>query len=557
MLQDNRRHTPPDVSDEDDTIDLLAVAGALWRGKLTLLFAALLAGIIGVYYAFLMAVPTYEASTSLALELETSPLSADIGQLFAGASTESEALNTELEVIKSRGILRQLVDRLELTSDPEFNAALHPESVFSIGDLVEGLVVLVLGPTEPDPNAEITEYNRTLAAVREAISARIQLKTYVFNIAVTTESSAKSQLMANTLAEIYIADQIDQEFSATENAITWLSERVAELEVDLRERENALKSVRAEINLVSLEGLEALNRQLINARDRASSAAASIAVAEARLSRVAALRQAADYAELARVLDDPTLSRLVSSDAEADQIDARAETLETQVQTRFDRDRQQAEALQAAVVRLEQDVAVQSDDLVQLQQIEREVMATRTLYETFLTRLKEATVQRGLASSDSRVLSEAIPGEYISPRKGRIIALALLLGLMTGAGIVLAQQFLHKGYRTAEELEIDAKRPIFGQIPRMPIKARDQLLTYLTDKPTSAAAEAIRNLRTSILLSSPDAPPQIIMSTSSLPGEGKTTQAISLAHNLSGLGKKVLLVEGDIRRQTLAGVFPA
>ena len=361
--------------------------------------------------------------------------------------------------------------------------------------------------------------------------------------------------MANTLAEIYIADQIDQEFSATENAITWLSERVAELEVDLRERENALKSVRAEINLVSLEGLEALNRQLINARDRASSAAASVAVAEARLSRVAELRQAGNYAELARTLDDPTLSRLVSSDAGADQIDARAETLETQIQTRFDRDRQQAEALQAAVVRLEQDVAVQSDDLVQLQQTEREVMATRTLYETFLTRLKEATVQRGLASSDSRVLSEAIPGIYVSPRKGIILALALLLGLMIGAGIVLARQFLHKGYRTAEELEIDAKRPIFGQIPRMPIKSRDQLLTYLTDKPTSAAAEAIRNLRTSILLSSPDAPPQIIMSTSSLPGEGKTTQAISLAHNLSGLGKKVLLVEGDIRRQTLQEYF--
>ena len=191
MLQDNRRHTAPDVSDEDDTIDLLAVAGALWRGKLTLLFAALLAGIIGVYYAFMVAVPTYEASTSLALELETSPLSADIGQLFAGASTESEALNTELEVIKSRGILRQLVDRLELTSDPEFNAALRPEPVFSIGDLVAGLVVLVLGPTEPDPNPEIREFNRTLAAVREAISARIQPNTYVFNIAVTTEVCGK------------------------------------------------------------------------------------------------------------------------------------------------------------------------------------------------------------------------------------------------------------------------------------------------------------------------------------------------------------------------------
>ena len=77
-------------------------------------------------------------------------------------------------------------------------------------------------------------------------------------------------------------------------------------------------------------------------------------------------------------------------------------------------------------------------------------------------------------------------------------------------------------------------------------------MEYLRSKSTSAASEAIRNLRTSILLSDVDNPPKIIMSTSSIPGEGKTTQAISLAHNLAGLDKKVLLIEGDIRRRTFS-----
>ncbi|WP_375262335.1 polysaccharide biosynthesis tyrosine autokinase [Palleronia sp.] len=557
MMQDTRRQTATAAPAEDDTIDLLALGGALWRGKFTILFAALVAALLSAYYAFFVAVPIYESSTTLALELETSPISADIESLFAGMSTESEALNTELEVLQSRGILRQLVDELELTSDPEFNAALQPEPAFSISDLTEGVVPLVLGPMDevlaPDP--EMTELNSTIDAVRDAISVRNLPQTYVFNISVTTESSEKSQLMANTLAEIYIADQVNQKFQATETAVTWLSERVSDLEVELRERENELKSVRTEIDLISIEGLEALNRQLIDARERAANAAASAAVAEARLSRIAELEEAGDYVELARIIGDPTLSRLVENDAGIEQIEARIETLRAQAQTAFERQNLQAETLQAAVERLEGDVAAQSDDLVQLQQIEREVQAIRTLYETFLTRLKEATVQRGLAQSDSRVLSEAIPGTYVAPQRLLILLIAINLGLIIGIAIVLARQFLSRGFRSADELESETGQPILGQIPLMPIKRRDQLITFLNEKPASAGAEAIRNLRTSILLSSSGGPPKVIMSTSSLPGEGKTTQAIALAHNLSSLNKKVLLIEGDVRRRTLNEYF--
>jgi capsular exopolysaccharide synthesis family protein len=81
------------------------------------------------------------------------------------------------------------------------------------------------------------------------------------------------------------------------------------------------------------------------------------------------------------------------------------------------------------------------------------------------------------------------------------------------------------------------------------------VLRYLAEKPASPAAEAVRNLRTSLLLSNPDRPPQIIMSTSSLPGEGKTTQSIALAQNMAAMGKRVLLIEGDVRRQVFGAYF--
>ena len=162
---------------------------------------------------------------------------------------------------------------------------------------------------------------------------------------------------------------------------------------------------------------------------------------------------------------------------------------------------------------------------------------------------------RRLQQADSRILSEATPGRYVEPRKSRILALSLILGGMFGVAIVLARQFLHTGYRTADELEQYTGTTVLGQIPMMPVRARRGLIKYLQDKPTSASSEAIRNLRTSILLSDIDSPPKVIMSTSSVPGEGKTTQSIALAHNMSGLGKKVLLIEGDIRRRAFTEYF--
>jgi capsular exopolysaccharide synthesis family protein len=104
-------------------------------------------------------------------------------------------------------------------------------------------------------------------------------------------------------------------------------------------------------------------------------------------------------------------------------------------------------------------------------------------------------------------------------------------------------------FRTAADLEQTTGYTVMGQLPMVPVRRRKDVIQYLADRPTSAAAEAVRNLRTSIMLSDFDTPPQVILTTSSLPGEGKTTVSLSLAQNFIGMGKKVLLVEGDIRRR--------
>lgn len=550
-------HPQPDR--DDDEIDLMEVARAIWRGKWTIALAMAVAALLAGYYVFGVAEPKYRSTVTMMLEVRSKQV-VDIESVLSGVSTEDAAINTEVEVLLSRRVLGKLVDELNLVEDPEFNTDLAPPSVL---DGVKGFVVGLVsssGGGEGKEAVQKTPRDVTIDNLHEVLSASVKRDTYVYTLSATTSDPQKSARIVNALADIYIDEQIAVKFEATEQAVAWLSERVTELEAELRDKEESLKAAMAETDLISAEVLEGLNLQVKDLRDRLQEMRGQADRAGELETRLRAFLETGDRAAAVETTNDATLNRLLQSvrngDAEAARLfDQRLETLAARAETESTRLGNQVEALQQSYRTLQDRIELQSEDLLRIQQMEREAETTRTLYETFLTRLKETTVQRGLQQADSRVLSDAIVGEQVEPRAALTLALALVLGAIVGAGIVLVRQFLHNTFRTAEELEAATGYSVMGQIPVMPIKARQDLIGYLRDKPTSASAEAVRNLRTSILLSDIDAPPKVIMSTSSLPGEGKTTQAISLVQNLAGLGKRVLLIEGDIRRRTLNEYF--
>jgi len=546
----------------EDEIDLIELLRALWRGKWTIILVAVLAVLAGGYYALGLAQPQYRSSATLMLEARNNQV-VDIESVISGVSTETAALNTEIEIIQSGRLLGKLVDELALVDDPEFNPDLRPASLFAQArSRVQALLSELLDPTAAqEAGAARSPRNEAINGLRDALSASVQQDTYVFTVSITTDSADKSARIVNTLANLYLQDQISVKFDATEAAVTWLSKRVSELEQDLREREEALKTARAETDLISPETLQGLNLQSKDMRERLEEMRTRAREAEAELTRLQDLRDSGGPREsIAEATGDASLRQLLApiarGDAKAETMfDQRVDTLIATAREAHERILGQSNALATSYQELQRRIDRQSSDLVRIQQMVRETETTRTLYETFLTRLKETTVQRGLQQADSRILSDAIPGEEVAPRTALIVALSMLLGLMVGAAIVLVRQFMHNTFRSAEDLEAATGLPVLGQIPKMPLKARYNLIGYLRDKPTSAPAEAVRNLRTSLLLSNIDNPPKVIMSTSALPGEGKTTQSIALAQNLASLGKKVLLIEGDIRRRVFAEYF--
>jgi len=555
---DNATTAAPTTS--DDPLDPLQVFLTLWRGKWTILFYVVLLAILGGYYAFEVAEPKYSATIELVRE-ENSQQVVDIQSIVSGTSTEDEAINTELQIVKSRTLILELIRDMDLTNDPEFNERLRQPSIFSLStlvDLSEPYLSLDL-PEPPEPTAQEVELE-VAKAVQKAISASSQPNTYLIQITVRTGDPVKSEQMANRLAQIYLDYQLRVKFTEIEFAINWLSERVTSLEVELYEKENKIKELRAETELVSLEALEILRIRAKDIRQRLTDNDNAIAAATAKIERIATLSEARDFVGIAAEYNTPTLNRLATrADAGQPGADsaffAQLESLQGSDAANLNRVLSQATSLQASLDLIQTQIEDQNSDLVALNQLEREAEATKVLYETFLSRFKEATVQIGLQRADSRVLAEAVTGEQVAPRKALLLATAIVLGGLLGVAVIMIRSRLQNGFRTVEELEQGTGFTVLGQIPVMPIRRRSDLLDYLRTKPTSAASEAIRNLRTSILLSNVDNPPQIIMSTSSVPGEGKTTQSIALAQNLSGLGKKVLLIEGDIRRRTFEKHF--
>ena len=538
---------------EDDEIDLGSLIATLWRGKWLISLFMLVAVMIGGYYAYVVATPLYRATAVVILETDQNQI-VDLQSVATGLSGDTAEINSEIEVLRSRGLLGMIVETLDLVNDPEFNTALHDPGIVHRFKETLGLIV----DENVDPTVEARRAkDRAVNKLIEKTSVANIRNSLVFNITVTSEDPDKAALIADTIVDTYIVNQIEVKFQAMEQATVWLTDRVAELQTSLEEAEANLADFSAATDLISEEALRALERQTKEIRERIEAAEANMAMQSATLAALNAAESRELKAELA---NDPQLTRFMlraeDDETMAAAFDARFAFVVQRTQQIVERTEQQLRTLRISAEELEAQTASQAEDLITLQQLTREAEAIGTLYEYFLTRLNETSAQQGIQQADSRVLSDAVvPIGPSEPRKSIVVVLSAILGLIAGAGLVLLREVRNSSFRTADELEAATGYTVLGQLPTMPISKRGEVLSYLQSKPTSVAVEAVRNLRTSLMLSNVDQPPQVIVSTSSVPGDGKTTVAISLAHNLRGLGKKVLLIEGDIRRRTLNEYF--
>lgn len=546
----------------DDLIDVGALLDALWRARTWIGGTVLACAVLGFVYGSFIATPRYKATAAIVLnsaEDQRMQLSSGLATLadFAGISTDSTNLTTQMHVLKARDLNGKVVDALNLLDDPEFNPVLADPEKFAHLE---------------NPRAR----DRTIKKLEDSVVIQNLSGSLVFNITVDTTDPTKSARIANTLAEIYVQDQIEEKFRASEKATAWLSARAAELKQEFEEAQARVTAYTTDKTLVTPGELLAEQRQLQDLRDRIAETdrklaelntrrAAMIAAKDDRIEEQMRVAQDAFLTELgSRMIGDtpPAPARLAAFEERYEELLADL-TLDI---TRTDR---QLASLRDTDASVRARTTQRSRDLVELQELERIAESTRTLYETFLSRLKETTAQQGTQSPDSRILNAAIePFEAASPQKMLIIVMASMLGLLVSAGIALMRGSKPAGFRSPAELQTITDRPVLGQIPQVlvsdgpawwPRKSalpRAGLMDYLVSHPTAVVNESARNLQTALLGVLGDRSARSVLVTSALPDEGKSTLSILLARNLARQGKSVLLYEGDARRHVFASFFP-
>lgn len=583
-------------ADSARPLELRALWDILWRRKGILGISVLLALGAGVVY-LKRQVPLYTASAEVMLTGREETVVNLRGVVEDLNGHDRNLASNELRIIASQRLIGQVIDRLRLDRDPEFNAALAPPGRLGTwADDLEtalraGMLGTLLGPERQEIVDEADETRRARLAVETAFRDRLAVwgvpRTQSIGIAFTSADPVKAALIANTLADLYIVDQLETKFEATQRASAWLSRRIDGLKQKVRSAEAAVEAFKARQSIGPGQGSDVTRQQIAELNARLIAARAARAEAEARFAQVETRARtggaaaAADVVSSALILTLRTnLSELRRRAAELGQtygakhpnmINIRAEIrdAETAIAAEVRKTieglkndvavaRARERTLADGVAELEDRSVTLSRASVELRQLEREAEADRLIYETFLNRFRETSEQEDLQTADARLLARATPPLAPSaPNRRKILAFAGAGGAGLGLGLVILLEMLANTFRAASEVTARTGRPVLSTLPQFGRgrRRRREVLDYVREKPNSALAEAVRRLRTALFLSDIDTPPRVVMVTSSVPGEGKSTTALLLAHMSLQMNKTAIVVDCDIRRPTLSETF--
>ncbi len=578
-------------------VELRELLNSLWRRRRVVFGAVFVLTALATLVVFQLT-PRYTGEAYVMIDPGKSQV-VDVKAVISGLSGDIATIQSEILVMRSRGLAEKVVDRLGLMNNPEFNQSLRPDHplaklVDPRSYLTEEWIEVVTGGSSADEMTDEQRQARDLVRVVDVFLDRLEVdpagRSRVIKIAFESEKAGMAARVANTLAELYIVAQLDAKFDATRQATIWLTDRLSSLRGQLENSEKAVENFRKNSGLVEGRGETLASQQIAELNSQLVLGTTARAEAEARLEQLESLLASGGGMETAvEVLRSPLIQRLREQEAEVERktaavsaiygerhpkmISVRAER--TEIRQKIDRElvkiaqglrnevaftRAREHALVANMDRLKVEVADLNAADIDLRALEREAAANRALFETFLVRSKETSSQENFERPDARIISRAaIPESASFPKKGVLIPMAFVASVLAGFLLAVLIEQLDHGFRSLMQIErITGVAPL-GSVPALKriSKIADSPESYVLAKPASAYGEAIRTLHTSLVLSNVDTPPKVIAFASSLPGEGKTSMTLSFARLLANIGQKVVVVDCDLRKPRAHDVFGA
>jgi succinoglycan biosynthesis transport protein ExoP len=565
----------------------LNVAIATFRRRFRLFAAVAVVVFAAVVLFTLQQTPLYTASAQVMLDVRKENVT-DMSAVLSGLPADSSVVDTEVEVLKSRSLAGRVVKELKLEQDPYFNPYLSGAQgptawLFS-------LKKAAAPSATNDPSELQRRRERIVDNLLGGLKVRRAGLTYLISIEYTHVDPKRAAELANAFANLYLTEQLEAKFDATQKANEWLDTRVGELRDQVQSADAAVQQYKIANNLLSAEGatlteqeISGLNQQLALSRASQAETDARLNIARQQLARgstgedvgeslnspvVQQLRQqratkSAQVADLAGRYGDrhPDLLKAKRELADIDsQIQAEIRRIISNLEAQAQVARQRTGSVASSVSSSKGTLAGNNRASIGLAELERKSQSVKTLYESLLSRFKQTTTSDGIEQADARVVSPAkIPTGPSYPKPSLNLALGLVLALGAGAAAIVLAEILMAGLFTEDEVERRLGLPYLGAVPTLGTTVDDSKSLkglsppdYLLAKPLSSFAESLRKLRASILFSKVGEPVQVIAVTSSLPGEGKTTTTFSLARTLATSGAKVIVVDCDLRQSAIS-----
>ena len=549
---------------DTEGIDLRELLGVFLRrawlalGVMTILFALVVAVVLHM-------TPKYTATGSVLIDPHRQNLTqAEPSQ--AGLPPDTSAVDTQVEVLRSRALAEAVVRALKLYNDPEFNKDLQGKA----GNIAT-----------PSPNL--------IGKVTEIVQSRTQVRraglTYVIAVDFTSSSPAKAAGVVNGFMSQYIGRQLQAKSTAIDQANRDLGPNIDRLRADAETAQAKVQEYKTDNNLLSAEGATMAEQEVSTLNDQIARAKADSAEKQARLNTALdQIRSGGGGQDVGAALGSDTVKDLrkreadlstrlaqLRTDFKADYPDVlrtqnELNEVHGQIQLEINRVISNLRAEAAAASQREHSLLASRGQaqggLVQnnraqvgLFGLTQRADAAKQIYEGYLTRAKEVAAASGLQQPDASVNSSAAPPLRASSPNMRVaLACASILALIGGAISVLMAEMWDSSLRSRQDVERSLGLPLAGALPDFKsVSGRKSRGTkpedYIVRHPLSSFAESFRNVRAFMMLSSPDRRPRTVVITSSVPREGKSLTSLCLARTLAMAGSRVILVDCDMRQR--------
>ena len=570
LLTEERR------SDHDE-IDLLAYWRILLKRRWLILGTLASVATLSLLLT-LMATPMYRASVVMQIEKEGQQVVQEGGRLGGLASGwDPEFLETQHRLLQSRALAERVADDLGL--DEKALASLRPVGwLAQIKNLIrpEKGISDTPAPQSQDPKATLRAATSVVSGGLSVVPVR---NTRLVQINYDSPVPAFSARVANAIADGFIATGLDRRFGASTYAKTYLEDQLKTTRSRLEESERQLVAFAQKENLVSSAPGQSLAGQNLTDLNSALATAQEQRIrTQARWSQAQAARGAAlpsdmlgnsiirtlqqqraqlqgTYQQKAQVFkaDYPEMLQLKGQMDDLDkQISAELGNIRASVKAEYDAATAQERLLLSQLNALRAEALDVDGRSIDYNILKREVDTNRQLYDSLLQRFKEVGVVGDVRSNNISIIDRAeVPRGPFKPSLVRNLAIGLLLGLMLGVLIAFVLEFLDDTLKTPEDIEQRLKMAVLGIIPRLVKQTPNEAAKDLR----SAFSESYRSVRTALQFSTDQGVPRVLLITSASPGEGKSTSALALARNFAQMGKRVLLIEADLRNPSLHKVL--